>query len=188
MRTTMTASTTAISKPFSLELISVSSARRPLARVRAWSRRARDRRRHGRRLALRRPALALLYQLVEGQVEQIVAALGIDQHLRRRREDLLERLEIDALARDRGRLLILRNDAAEAIRLAFRVRDHLLAVRLGLLSLTRSGAARTRQDPIAVLLRAQDSPLAILARLDGILHGVLDLAREVRLLQVHLEH
>src|SRR5690606_29801612 len=103
MRTTMAAGTTTISSAVSLELICVSSARHALARSRTRSGRARDRRRHGRGLVLRRPALALLDQLIERQVKHVVAAVRVDQDLRRRREDLLERLEIEALASDRRR-------------------------------------------------------------------------------------
>src|SRR5690606_14392294 len=57
-----------------------------------------------------------------------------------------------------------------------------------LLLLARRRTARARQDLVAVLLGAQDRPLAILPRLHGVLHGVLDIARKIRLLEVDLKH
>src|SRR5690606_8424512 len=169
MRITMAASTATISSAFSLELISLPSARRPLARARARSGRARDRRRHGSRLVLRRPALALLHELIERQIQHVAAPFGVHQHLRRGREDLLERLEIQALAGDRRRLLILAEDVAEAVRLAFGVGDDPLPVRLRLLLLAGGRAAGERQDPITVFLGAQDRALAVFPRLHGVL-------------------
>src|SRR5690606_13080439 len=146
MRITIAASTTAISSAFSLELISLPSARRPLARARARRGRARDRRRHGGRLVLRRTALALLHELIERQIQHVTAPVGVDQHLGRGRENLLERLEIEALAGNRRRLLVLGEDVAEAVRLAFGVGDHTLPVRLRLLLLAGRGAPGEGQD------------------------------------------
>ena len=115
-------------------------------------------------------------ELIERQVQEVVAAFGVHEHLRRRPQDLLERLDVQALARNVRRLLVFGEDLREPVRLALRVRDHLLSIGLCFLAPPLGLAARSRQDFVRVGLRFENASLAVLAGPDRILHGLLDLA------------
>ena len=89
--------------------------------------------RRRRRLGGRR-GRAALHELVERQVQHVVAAFGVDEDLRRVPQDLFERLDVHALARDARRFLVLDEDLREAVGLALRVGDDLLSIGLCVLA------------------------------------------------------
>src|SRR5262249_39259807 len=87
----------------------------------------------------------LLGQLVERQIQHVVAVAGVDEHLRRARQHGLERLDVEPLTRDRRRAYVLGEDLLEVVRLALRFRDSLGAIRLGVLAPFLRLAARLGQ-------------------------------------------
>ena len=74
-------------------------------------------------------------ELIQRQVQQVVTALRVYDHLRRVPQNPLERLDVQALARDARRLLIFREYLIEPLRLALRARGDLCAIGLGVLAL-----------------------------------------------------
>src|SRR5574341_1965588 len=104
-----------------------------VARARACVRR---RRRLGRGalrgLGLAQPGDArLLHQLVERQVQEVPAALVVDDDLRGRGQDLLQGLDVDALARHGRRLRVLGEHLAETRGFAHGIGDDARLVAIG---------------------------------------------------------
>src|SRR6516162_2205967 len=68
---------------------------------------------------------ALLEQLLDREVEQVVAGVRVDDHLVRARQHVLDGVGVEAPARHFGRLHVGALELQEARRLAFRDRGHL---------------------------------------------------------------
>ena len=149
------------------------------------------RRRRAGTARARRPrgaGAALLDQLVERQVEQAAAGLLVDQHLGRVAEHRLHHVEVEALARDAGRLLVLDEDLAEARRVALGALHDLGLVAVGLLEQPRRVAAGARHDVVGVGLALVPEALAVLAGLDRVVERRLHLVGRLHVLQRHLLH
>ena len=71
---------------------------------------------------------SLLDQLVERQIQHVVAALAVHEHLGRIRVDLLHGVQVHPLANHSGRFRVLRVDLLEALGIALRLRDTVLSL------------------------------------------------------------
>src|SRR5262245_28842778 len=95
IRITITATTARINSRFRRgPMVGSSLTRIAIARARRRARRAR-RRGGRRRLVGRRRQRTALHELIERQVQQVVAALGVDENLRGGAEYLFQRLDVD---------------------------------------------------------------------------------------------
>src|SRR4030095_3326390 len=108
-----------------------------------------------------------------------VAALRVDEHLRGAAEYLFQGFDVDALAGDPRRLLVLDEDLREPVGLAFGVGDDACPIGLGILPAPRRLAARPRQHVIRIPAGLENPPRAVLTRPDRVLHAALYGAREV---------
>src|SRR5205085_10892314 len=119
------------------------SAALPFARperiARTRSRRFLRLRRLGRawRLLARRGGWRGLHQLVEREIQEIVAALLVDEDLARVRQNLLHRFDVEPIARNLRCLAVFANDLAETRRIALGLLDDALLVAFGFLRETR---------------------------------------------------
>ncbi len=77
-------------------------------------------------------------------------------------------VEVEALARDRGRLVVFDQDLLEAARVAFRFLNDARVVTVGFLQQPRRQAARAGDDVVGVGLALVLLPFAVLARLDRV--------------------
>src|SRR6185503_9340050 len=144
MRITITATTARINSKFRrgpMAQSSLTSLALARAHARAWRARRRSVR---RRLLPRRRQRAALHELIERQVQQVVAALRVDQHFRGGLQYLFQGFDVDALARHGRRLLILGEDLREPVGLALGIGNDLSPIRLGILPAPRRFAARSR--------------------------------------------
>ncbi len=128
------------------------------------------------------PGPVNLHQLVERQIEQIVAALLVDQHFARVAHDLLHGVDIQAVARDARRLVVFRDDLAEAAGIALRAFDHALLVAFGLLVQARRRALGLRHDVVGIGLAFVFLALAVLPGFYRIVERGLHLLRRLRIL------
>src|SRR5690606_14319093 len=123
--------------------------------------------------------------LVERQVQQVVAVLGVDHDLAGSREDLLHGLEIHAFAHDVGSLLVFGQDAGEARGVTAGVAQDLGLVAFGLFGHAGSLAARHGDDLVGIGLPFVDLAFAILACLDGVVERGLHLFGRLHVLDGH---
>ena len=132
------------------------------------------------------PSLRLL-QLVERQVgHDALAGLAVEDDLVGAAEHPLHGLEIHALARDVGRLLVFLVDLEEARRLAGGLGDRLLLVAFGALQDALGLAARLRHDLVGVGEGLVLQALLVGARGLHVAERVDHLRRRIDLLQLHL--
>src|SRR6185503_17073397 len=131
MRITITATTARINSKFRRGPMAQSSLTR-LALARAHAARRARRRSIRRRLLPRRRLRAALHELIERQVQQVVAAVRVDQHFRGGLQYLFQGFDVHALARHGRRLLILDEDLREPVGLTLGIGNDLGPIRLGI--------------------------------------------------------
>ena len=103
-------------------------------------------------------------------------------------EDALHRLQIDALPRDVGRLLVFVVDLEEARALALGLGDRLLLVAFGDLQDLRGASLGVGNDAVGIGLGLVLQPLEIGARRLHVAERVDHLRRRIDLLHLHLLH
>ena len=113
-------------------------------------------------------------------------ALAVDDDLVGAAQHALHGLEVHALARDLGRLLVFVVDLEEARRLAGGLGHGLLLVGSGALQDALGLAARLRHDAVGVGEGLVLQPLLVGARGLHVAEGVDHLRRRIDLLQLHL--
>ena len=129
----------------------------------------------------------MLDQLVQWQVKQIRVAATVDQHLADVGVDLLHRVDVQPVARHGRRLLVLDQHAGEALRIALGLCNHARLVAFGFFTQPRGRALRFRDHVVGVGLAFVLEPLAIGARLEGVVEGRLHLLWRLHVLHVHVD-
>src|SRR5262249_39414125 len=114
--------------------------------------------------------------LVERQIEQVLAAALVD-NLLRAGQDRLHRFQIKPLARDVGRGAVLYVDEAEALRVAGRGRDLRRLVAFGSGADARRFAARQRHFTGQIGLRVVDELQPVVAGVVGVVESLLHIGR-----------
>jgi hypothetical protein len=130
---------------------------------------------------------ALLQQALQRQVQQVRVVAAVDHHLADVAEHLLHRLDVQAIARHRGRLLVFGKHRAEALRIALGLRDDPALVALGLLAQPGCRALCLGDHVARVGLAFLLQPVAVLARLERVLERRLHLLGRLDALHVDVD-
>src|SRR6516225_3971476 len=127
---------------------------------------------------------ALLEQLLDREVQEIVPGVRVDDHLVRPRQHVLDGVGVEAPPRHLRRLRIGRLELQETRRLAFGDRGHLCLVGLRILLDARGPTLRDRQNAIRIRLGLEDEALLVGLRLVGIALGGDYRVRHLHVLEV----
>ena len=131
---------------------------------------------------------ACVDELVERQIQHVVASLAVDEHLRGARVDLLHRVQVHALTNHGRSLRIFCVDLLEALGIALRLRHHAIAVGARLVDRARRIGLRARQQLVRVGLRRVAGALVVLAHLRRFLERRLHLRGHLHALQRDARH
>jgi hypothetical protein len=130
------------------------------------------------------PAAGLLQQPIERQVQQVRTTAALDHDLADVRVHRLHRFEVQAVARDRGRLLVLGQHRTEALRITLGLGGDRGAMRFGLLAQARGCTLRLRNLVGRIGLTFILQPVTVGAGLEGIVERRLHLLRHLHALHV----
>src|SRR5690606_7925008 len=126
--------------------------------------------------------------LVQGQIEHVVAVTGVHHHLGAAAHHLLQGIQVETLAGDFRGLLILRKQIFKALGLTLGLGNHLGLVGIGFLDYALGLTPGLGNDPVGIGLGLTDHPFLVLSGLDHVVVGLLDLGGRLGVLSVVLHH
>lgn len=128
-------------------------------------------------------AILRIDELVDRKVQEIAAALGIEDDLVCVAVDFFDGLEIETVTRNARRFFVLGQERYEACRLTFGVPNQSIAICFRVLGNSRRPTSSTCDDVASVGVGIEDRALAIITRFLRIVDGTLHRTRVVDRLQ-----